>query len=81
MTKCADLLSRAQQNPRGMRFRELTALAECHDFVFIRQGGSHEIYKREGYAKNMVFQNVKGMAKAYQVKQLLDALRELGLIE
>ena len=64
-----------------MRYAELVSLAECYGFTLNRQKGSHAMYTRKGFARLMVFQDVKGMAKAYQVRQLLDALRELGLIE
>jgi hypothetical protein len=64
-----------------MRFEELCALAECYGFALRRSGGtSHRIYKREGYAI-LNFQNAGGKAKPYQVKDLLNALRDLGEIE
>lgn len=83
MSKCEKLLEKAQTAPKGMRFGEVTALAECFGFVLRRSGGgtSHRIYKRPGFMKLLNFQDANGMAKEYQVKELLGALRELGLIE
>jgi hypothetical protein len=81
MAKCEQLLDKALGNPKGMRYVELTALAECYDFEFRRQRGSHAIYTRKGLMRPMNFQDWNGMAKPYQIRQLLDALRELGLIE
>ena len=81
MVKCDSLLQSALDAPAGLRFEELCQLAECYGFIRARQRGSHVIYKRPGYIRAMNFQNVRGMAKTYQVKQLLDALRELGLID
>lgn len=81
MDKCQALLNQALAAPSGLRFGELCYLAECYGFTRARQKGSHVIYKRTGYVRAMNFQDVRGMAKTYQVKQLLDALRELELIE
>lgn len=75
MSRCDDLLTRARQNPSGLRFTELCRLAECHGFEFARQKGSHRIYRRAG--RLMSFQEVRGMAKEYQVRQLLAAIEDL----
>jgi len=45
-----------------------------------RKKGSHHIFKRQGYQKLLNFQDSKGMAKVYQVRQLLSALEELGVL-
>lgn len=79
--KCDKLLEQALRAPKSLRFVELTALAECYGFTFARQNGSHHIYKRAGYQRAMNFQDDNGTAKSYQVRQLLEALRELKLIE
>jgi hypothetical protein len=80
MGRCETLLENALNNPAGLRFTELCGLAECFGFARSRQRGSHIIYKRPGYARAMSFQDVGGMAKPYQVRQLLNALRELGFL-
>lgn len=77
MPDCNELLQRARSSPASLRFRELCQLAECFDFVFKRQQGSHAIYGRPGWPRPMSFQDVKGMAKPYQVRQLLAAIDEL----
>ncbi len=80
MDRCRRLLERAQDHPSGLRFRELCDLADCFGFSLVRQRGSHHIYKRDGFRKLLNFQNSGGMAKAYQVRQLLSALEELGVL-
>lgn len=81
MAKREKLLSLALSGPASMRFDDLCALAECYGFVLRRGGGtSHRVYKRAGYMRLLVFQNAGGKAKPYQVKDLLDALRELNEI-
>lgn len=81
MTRRNKLLWKALANPAGLRFEELCALAEQLGFVLDRTKGSHFIYKHKGLRRPLNFQNVDGKAKPFQVKQLLDAARELGLIE
>ncbi|MCC7002001.1 MAG: type II toxin-antitoxin system HicA family toxin [Gemmatimonadaceae bacterium] len=77
MSKCEALRAKAQNNPNGLRFTELCALAECFGWVLDRTRGSHCVYKRAGEMRAMVFQNFKGSAKPYQVNQLLKAIDSL----
>ncbi len=81
MGRCEKLLDTARNDPGSLRFTEVCYLAECFGFEFARQDGSHVMYKYPGYREVMNFQDVKGEAKKYQVKQLLRALEELGLID
>ncbi len=74
MPDCDELLSRAKAAPASLRFGELCQLAECFDFIFRRQKGSHRAYARPGWPRPMTFQDEKGMAKPYQVRQLLAAI-------
>jgi len=78
--RCRQLLERARRNPEGLRFRELCELSECFGFQLTRQKGSHHIFKRQGYQKLLNLQDSKGTAKTYQVRQLLLALEELGIL-
>jgi predicted RNA binding protein YcfA (HicA-like mRNA interferase family) len=72
--RCRELLDRARANPSGLRFRELLRLAECHGFHPSRQRGSHVVLSADDAPRPLVVQDVKGRAKAYQVRQLLDAI-------
>jgi hypothetical protein len=78
MASCAKLLEAARNNPAGLRFAELCKLAECHGWRFSRQRGSHRSYVRDGTPRPLTFQDYRGAAKAYQVRQLLDAIDVLG---
>ena len=78
MPNCEELLAKAQNNPAGLRFMELCVLAECFGWQLARTAGSHHVYKRARTMQVMNFQNVKGKAKPYQVKQLLDAIDALS---
>lgn len=75
-SKCDKLLKQARNAPNSLRFDEICYLAECYGFVFVRQKGSHKIYKLSNYKDSMVFHDRNGMAAEYQVKDLLNAIDE-----
>lgn len=83
MPDCHQLHVRATARPASLRFREACALAECFGFTFVRQRGtSHRLYKRPGVLRMINLQpGPSGMAKAYQVRQLLIAIDDLPLEE
>ena len=65
------LLLKALQNPNGLRFEELCALAKAFGFTYARTSGSHHIYIHPVVPELVNLQDVAGNAKAYQVRQLL----------
>jgi hypothetical protein len=81
MNQQEKLLRKARKDHKSLSFDELCQLAQYYGFTLQRTKGSHHIYKRKGYAPLLNFQEVRGEAKPYQVKQLLRALGELGLID
>jgi hypothetical protein len=81
-TVCRKRLDEARANVTSLRFGNLCALAECFGWVFIRQSGSHRMYKRTGSTLLMNFQEDRnGRAKPYQARQLLAAIDELSAPE
>lgn len=82
MGRCDKLLEKAKNSPRNFSFDEICQQAECFGFIFQRQSSSHIIYEhpnlRVEQNRFMNFQNLKGKAKSYQVKQLLKAISFLG---
>jgi len=86
MSKCDKLLEKAKNSPNNFSFTEICQLAECYDSIFQRQCTSHLIYEhptehptlRIEQNRLLNFQNFKGKAKAYQVKQLLKAISYLS---
>lgn len=78
MAKCEKLLEKAKGSST-LKFAELCSLAECHGFVHIRTTGSHRIYSCPGFPNVMNFQpDRNGEAKRFQIRQLLNAIDELG---
>jgi predicted RNA binding protein YcfA (HicA-like mRNA interferase family) len=77
-TVCMKRLSEARANITSLRFANLCALAECFGWVFVRQSGSHRLYKRNGSTTLLNFQEDRNSrAKPYQVRQLLAAIDQL----
>lgn len=78
MPKIADIIADMKRNPKGIRFPDLCKVCE-HYFGKARQtGSSHRVYKTPWSGDPRVnIQNDKGMAKAYQVRQVLKAIERL----
>ena len=70
-----------RHNPKNVRFDDLCHAAEA--FGFHRKGGkgSHTVYVRDGIPEILNFQDVKGKAKPYQVRQLLKIIEHYTLLE
>jgi predicted RNA binding protein YcfA (HicA-like mRNA interferase family) len=73
------LYLRALNNPQDLRFDELTALAEAFGFRPKRIKGDHHIFDHPEIPELLNVQPRQGMAKAYQVRQLLDLVEQHGL--
>jgi hypothetical protein len=78
MPRIDDLLAEMRRNPKAIRFGDLCLVCD-HFFGAARQSGSsHRIYKMPWQGDPRVnIQNDKGMAKAYQVRQVLKAIDRL----
>ena len=72
------IVDQMQRSPQGIRFVDLCRVCD-HFFGQSRQSGSsHRIYKTPWEGDPRVnIQNAKGMAKAYQVRQVLKAIERL----
>ena len=72
------ILTRIRRNPKNVRFSDLLRVCD-HYFGPPRQhGGSHRIYKTPWPGDPRInIQKAKGMAKAYQVKQVLLSIDKL----
>ena len=75
-----ELHAKARNNPRGLPFNDLTALAEAFGYQLDRISGSHHIFMHEKASAGLNLQpDRNGMAKAYQVRQLLRDVADFGL--
>ena len=73
-----DALRALRSNPKGVRFSELAAICDLFFGAPRRSGGSHRVYRTPWRGEPRVnIQNDRGMAKAYQVRQVIKALEML----
>lgn len=78
MTQIADLVAEMRRNPKGIRFQELCRVCDFYFGAARQTSGSHRVYKTPWAGDPRVnIQNDKGVAKAYQVRQVLKALERL----
>lgn len=75
MTRLEKLIAAMQHNPRNVKFNDLVKVCD-HYFGTARQtSGSHRVYRTPWQGNPRVnIQNKKGKAKAYQVRQVLQAI-------
>lgn len=78
MTQPRDILAQMKRNPQDIRFSDLCRVCD-HYFGDARQSsGSHRVYKTPWHGDPRVnIQNRRGLAKAYQVKQVLRAIERV----
>lgn len=78
MANIDDILRRMKLNPKDIRFSDLCTVCD-HYFGDPRQSKtSHRVYKTPWQGDPRVnIQNDKGKSKAYQVKQVLQAIERL----
>ena len=78
MPDIEEIVAAMQRNPRGIRFRDLCRVCDIYFGIPRQSGSSHRIYKTPWPGDPRVnIQNSKGMAKAYQVRQVLKAIERL----
>jgi hypothetical protein len=77
MDSVENLAKRLEKHPNNVSFDELCRICEQY-FGEARSKGSHNIYKIPWQGDPRInIQNDKGKAKAYQVRQVIKALRRL----
>jgi hypothetical protein len=67
-----------KRNPKGVSYSDLCKVCDLYFGEARQSGSSHRIYKTPWPGDPRVnIQNDRGMAKAYQVKQVLKAVERL----
>jgi hypothetical protein len=78
MVKVDEIVAKMRQNPKGIRYRDLCKVCDSYFGEARQTGSSHRIYKTPWPGDPRVnIQNAGGMAKAYQVRQVLRAIDRL----
>jgi len=73
------LLRKALVAPASLGFEEACALARAFGFHLSRVNGSHHIFAHRDVRELVNLQEVRGKAKPYQVKQLLQLAERYNL--
>ena len=73
------LLQKVLASPVNVRFEEACALARAFGFHLSRVKGSHHIFVHPSVRELLNLQDVRGKAKAYQVRQLLQLVERYNL--
>jgi len=80
MGRVAKILEAMRRNPKGIRFTDLCAVCDAHFGAPRQRGSSHRVYRMPWAGDPRVnIQEDKGFAKAYQVKQVVEAIDKLGV--
>ena len=77
--KLRKLLLKSMNAPQNVRFAELCMLAQAFGYELDRVSGSHHIFVHVMANRPLNFQNDRGKAKPYQVKQFLRDIEEFQL--
>ncbi len=80
MSDIEAIVEQMRRNPKGIRFRDLCGVCDSYFGVPRQSGSSHRVYRMPWQGDPRVnIQNHKGMAKSYQVKQVLRAIERLEM--
>ena len=72
------VLDSLRANPKGVRFADLARVCERYFGEPRQKGTSHRVYRTPWPGDPRVnIQNAKGMAKPYQVRQVIKAIERL----
>ena len=78
MASTAEILKALRNNPKGIRFADLVKVCDAYFGKPRQKGTSHRIYRTPWPGDPRVnIQNNKGMAKPYQVRQVVKAIEKL----
>lgn len=78
MNKVAEILRQMRQHPQNIRFADLCKVCDAYFGESRQASTSHRVYKTPWQGDPRVnIQNAKGKAKAYQVRQVLTAVKKI----
>ncbi|MBE9193193.1 toxin HicA [Gloeocapsopsis crepidinum LEGE 06123] len=82
MAQIKKLVSQLRKNPKNVRFTDLVKVCNHYFGEPTQQGTSHCVYKTPWAGDPRVnIQEKDGKAKAYQVKQVLEAIEKIEEME
>jgi len=78
MTQKEKLHEKIKNNPGNVNYDDAVTWLLSWGFTERAGKGSHRIFTHPDYSGKLTFQKVNGMAKAYQIKQALAAIKEIN---
>ena len=80
MAKVEEIVANMRRNPKGIRYRDLCKVCDFYFGKARQTSSSHRVYKTPWPGDPRVnIQNAGGMAKTYQVRQVLRAIDRLEI--
>ena len=79
--KRSDIYEKLVKSPNNIGFDFICIAAKLFGFHQRGGKGSHVIFVRKGVLEMLNFQNVKGKAKPYQIRQFLKIIEKYNLLE
>lgn len=73
------LLQKILMGSQNVRFSDFVSLIEALGFGLERVNGSHHIFKHPDVQELVNLQDVRGEAKPYQVRQVVELIEAYGL--
>jgi len=81
MTAIEKIIKRMRANPSDVRFSDLVKVCTAFFGPPRNTGGSHTVFKTPWHGDPRInLQRAAGKAKAYQVKQVMEAIDKLGTL-
>ena len=78
MARIEDIVAEMRKNPKGVRYGDVCRICDFYFGTARQASGSHRVYKTPWPGDPRVnIQDDNGMAKAYQVRQVLKAIERL----
>ena len=78
MASTAEILKALRNNPKGIRFADFAKVCDAYFGEPRQKSTSHRVYRTPWLGDPRVnIQNAKGMAKPYQVRQVIKAIEKL----
>ena len=78
MPSIDEIVARMKRNPKGIRYTDLCKVCDRYFGEPRQKRSSHRVYRTPGIGDPRVnIQDSKGKAKAYQVRQVLKAIKRL----
>ena len=80
MTHFYKIYEKARQSPNNLSFSDLCKVVEKIGYELKGGKGSHRVYRHNNIPGFINLQKVKGKAKAYQVRQVLNIIEQYNLL-